>query len=176
MKGHEYLLEREWSPLYLFYSSLWLNPIPTALIFYFLTAARSQVRFNVSIRIIVSRSCWQSWTLSHAIFLQKCMTILVLSSWLKSRSWGLVSWRQSFFFHLMMSLDRASACIDPPSVTTYFLCGPLSSILEPRHAVEIFIPCMKRRSLMSGFASLWSRIINPTLPTCSFMQLSIHIH
>jgi hypothetical protein len=95
------------------------------------------------------------------------MAILVLSSWLKSRSWGLVSWHQSFFFHLMMSLDLAGACIDPASVTTYFLCGSLPSILEPLYTVKISIPCLKRRSLMSDFTFLWSRIINPTLLTCS---------
>jgi hypothetical protein len=176
MKAREYPLESEWSPMYLFYSTLRLNPISTALISYFLTAARSQVRFDVSIMIIVSRSCWQNWTMSPAVFLQMCTAILVLSSWLKSRSWGLVSWRQRFFFHQMTSLDHVSACIDPPPPTTYLLCGSFSSILEPHNAVKIFIPCLKRRSLMSDFASLWSRIINPTLPTCSFMQLSIHIH
>jgi hypothetical protein len=175
MKAREYPLEREWSPLYLFYSSLWLNPIPTAPILYFLTAAHSQVRFDVSIRIIVFRSCWQSWSLSLAVFLHKCMAILVLSSWLKSRSRDRVSWQQKFF-HRMTSLHYASARIDPPSVTTCILCGSLSPILEPHHAVKISIPCLKRRSLMSNFAFLWSRIINPTLPTCSFMQLSIHTH
>jgi hypothetical protein len=69
MKAHEYPLEREWSPLYLFYSSLRLNPIPTTPISYVLTAAHGQVKFDVSIRIIISRSCWQSWTLSLAVFL-----------------------------------------------------------------------------------------------------------
>jgi hypothetical protein len=47
----------------------------------------------------------------------------------------------------MMSLDRACVCIDPPSMTAYFLCGSPSSILEPRHVVKIFIPCLKRRWL-----------------------------
>jgi hypothetical protein len=46
MKAHEYPLEREWSPLYLFYSSLGLNPIPIAAMSNFLTAARSQVRLT----------------------------------------------------------------------------------------------------------------------------------
>jgi hypothetical protein len=68
MKALEYPLEREWSPLYLFYSSLGLNPIPTTPISYFLTAAHSQVRFDVSIRIVVSMSYWLNWTLSLAIF------------------------------------------------------------------------------------------------------------
>jgi hypothetical protein len=142
MKAREYPLEREWCPLYLFYSSLRLNPIPTALISYFLTAARSQVRFDVSIIIIVSRSCWQNQTSSLAVSLQKSATILVLSSWLKSRPRNRVNWHQKFF-HWMMSLHHASACIDPLLVTTYFLCGSL-----PLDAVEIFIPCLKRKSLM----------------------------
>jgi hypothetical protein len=93
----------------------------------FLAAAHSQVRFDVSIGIVVSRSYWQNWTLSLAIFLQKCTAILVLSSWLKSWLWDLVSWRQRFIFHQMTSLDHASAHNDPPSVTTSLLCGSLLS-------------------------------------------------
>jgi hypothetical protein len=46
MKVHEYPLGREWSPMHIFYSSLGLNPIPTAPMPYFLTAARSQVRLT----------------------------------------------------------------------------------------------------------------------------------
>jgi hypothetical protein len=127
MKAREYLLEIEWSPLYLFYSSLGLNPIPTAPISYFLTAARSQVRFDISIRIVVSRFYWPNWTLSVVVFLQKCTAILVLSPWLRSRLWDLVNWHQRFIFHQMMSLDHASAHNDPPSVTTSLLCGSLLS-------------------------------------------------
>jgi hypothetical protein len=55
------------------------------------------------------------------------MAILVLSSWLKSQLWDLVSWRQRFIFHQMMSLDHVSAHNDPLSVTTSLLCGSLLS-------------------------------------------------
>jgi hypothetical protein len=57
MKAREYPLERGWITLYLFCSSLSLNPIPTVPILYFLTATCSQVRLNVSIRMVISNPC-----------------------------------------------------------------------------------------------------------------------
>jgi hypothetical protein len=67
------------------------NPNSTNVEFSHCCSQWSQI--DISIRVIASRSYWQNWTLWFAIFLQKCMTILVLSSWLKSRSWCLISWR-----------------------------------------------------------------------------------
>jgi hypothetical protein len=75
----------------------------------FLTAARSQVRFNVSIRIIVSRSCWQSWTSSLAVFF--------ISAWL------------SLFYHHDWKVGR-----EVSSVGTKVLL-PSDDVAWPRECV-----------------------------------------
>jgi hypothetical protein len=147
-----------------------MNPTTIVPVSCFLTTAHGQVRFDVNTVIAIFRSCWQSWTSSLSMMLQKHMTILVLSLWLKSRHRDLVSWPQKFFFYQTTSILRMNAHIDSPSVTTCLLCQLLSSTLEPRQVVEIVIPCLDRRSFMSDFTSRWSRIVNPTLQTCIVMQ------
>jgi hypothetical protein len=94
MKTRDYSLEREWSPPYLFYSSLGLNPIPTTPILYYWL-------------LLVVKSDWTSVSgflfpslvgrAEHChLLLHKCTTILVLSLWLKSRPRDLISWHQKF--------------------------------------------------------------------------------
>jgi hypothetical protein len=70
------------------------------------------------------------------MMLQKCMTILVSSLWLKNCPRDLVSWPQKFVFHQVSSIHRVIAQIVSPSVTTCLWCRSLSSILEPRYMVK----------------------------------------
>jgi hypothetical protein len=133
-------LEVRGSPLRLFYSTLGLDPTTTEPILYFLTAAHRQVRFDVSIGVLVSRSCWQSRTLSLAMMLPMCTPILVSSLWLTSRPQDLVSWPERFFPHAM-SIHRVNMHIGSLTVTTCLLWRLPSSILEPHHAAEISISC-----------------------------------
>jgi hypothetical protein len=79
----------------------------------------------------------------------KCMTILVLSLWLKSCPQGLVSCHQKSF-HKLISTNRVNAHIVSPSVTTYLLCRPLSPNLESCYMIHNAIPFMDD-SLFVGF-------------------------
>jgi hypothetical protein len=83
-------LERRGSPLYLCYSTPCLNKVTAVPISYFLITARSQVRLNVSIRIGVSRCCWQGQTTPLAMMLQKCTMMLASLSRLKCQPRDLV--------------------------------------------------------------------------------------
>jgi hypothetical protein len=117
MKAREYPLESIRSPIHLLYSTLGQNPAATVPISYFLTAARSQDRFDISTEIVVSRPCWQGRTSSLTMMLQKCMTILFLLLWLKSRPQNLVSWHQNSF-HKMASILHTNVYVGSLSATT----------------------------------------------------------
>jgi hypothetical protein len=148
MKEHEYPLESEGSSLHLLYLTLGLNPATTVPISYFLTAAHSQVRFDVSIESVVFRSCWQRRTSSLAMMLQKLAAMFVL----------LCGWRVGLEI-LSVSIKGSSMrrrqstawlhAFGPPSLTTYLLCRLLSSNLESRYAIDITIPFVDN-SLFTG--------------------------
>jgi hypothetical protein len=148
MKVCEYPLERERSPLYPCYSTLGQYPATIVPILYFLTTTHSQDRFDISIGIAISRYC--RWTESLAMMLQKCMIILVLLLWLKSRPRDLISWHQKFF-HQVTLICRTNAHIGSPSVTTCLLWESLSSTLRPHHMVEIVMPWWDNIPFMMHF-------------------------
>jgi hypothetical protein len=147
MRAHEYPLEGRGSPLYLWYSTLGLNATTIVPVLYFLTVARCQVRFYVSTRSVIFRTCWQSQTSSLAMMLQKCTTMLILLLWLKSQPRDLVSWHQSFFFHKMVLIHHMNAHLGSSSMTTCLLCRLPSSTLGPRHVVKIAIPGLDKSPL-----------------------------
>jgi hypothetical protein len=176
MRTCEYRPERRESHQYLCYSTLCQNSATIVLVLYFLTAARGQVRFDSSTRIVVSMCCWQSRTPSLTMLLQKCMVVHVLSLWLKSRHQDLVCWHQKFF-HKMASIHCVNAHIwvslggHMPSAWIALLyprasfCGPNC---HPLIGQDIFYG-----RFHLSFNS-WLAIFNPTLPTCIVMQQWVH--
>jgi hypothetical protein len=135
IRAHEYPLERRGSPLFLLYSTLGLNPVTIVPISCYLIASCGQDRFDFSIRIVVSRSCWQNRTLSFDMMLQKCTTILFFyhCGWwigLKILSVGI----KSSSIIKMMSIHRTNAHIGFPSMTT---CLFLSKCLRWRSSGSI---------------------------------------
>jgi hypothetical protein len=129
MRVCRYPLESIGSPLYLFNSTFGRNSTTIISILYFLTAVRSQVRFDVSTGSVISRCCWQSRTSPLAMMLQKCTAILVLLLWLKSWPHDLVSWHQESFFHKMASIHHMNVQIGSSSVTFCIDCSHLPSDL-----------------------------------------------
>jgi hypothetical protein len=96
----------------IFYSTLCLSPATTVLVSYFLTAARSQVRFDISTGSVIFRSWWQSQTSSLAMMIQKCIAISTLLLWLNGRPRDLVSWHQKFFYEVTL-VHRTYAYVWP---------------------------------------------------------------
>jgi hypothetical protein len=157
-------IRKRWKSSITLLFNLCQNFTTIAPVLYFLTAARGQVRFDLSTRSDIFRCCRQSRTLSLSMMLQKCTTISVLSSQLKSRRQDLVNW------HHKVSLppDDVDPHIGSPSATTCLMCQSLSSTLGPRKVVKIFIPWWDK--------TLYVRFCLSLIKNCQPYPADLHRH
>jgi hypothetical protein len=174
MRVCKYALESRRSPLCFWYSTLGLHTDTIVPILYFLTAARSQDRFDVSTGIVDSRSCWRSWTSSLAMILESVWLLLFYRC----------GWRIGLeILSVSIKVLLPSDDVDPPHKCIYFVlprwphafCG--SHLPSDLVRIEIVIRWLDN-ILYDGFHlsfNFVSRIVGPTLQTYIVMWLWVII-